>query len=158
MQRRNRNLSTLALSILLLLTGGCFLFPPAHSNYRAIHEASINCEPQRVQAILATNAAAVNLPDDSKRTPLHDAASENCTNVIAILLHAGAKLEAKDQAGETPLHVAAQEGCADAVTVLVRAGASLAARDKAGNTPLARAIAYKQKDVADLLRKLGAQQ
>src|SRR5947208_15786822 len=127
MQNPYRTVSALSLSV-LLLTSGCFLCPPPNSDYRAIHQSSLNCQPQTVQAILATNAAAVNLPDDSKRTPLHDAASENCTNVIAILLRAGAIIEAKDQAGETPLHVAAQEGCADAVTVLVQAGASLTAR------------------------------
>ena len=157
MQRPHQNLSALVLS-LILFTGGCFLFPPAHSDYRPIHQYSLACEPQTVQAILATNAVAVNLPDDSKRTPLHDAASRNCTNVIAILLHAGAKINAKDQAGETPLHVAAQEGCPDAVSLLVQSGASLTARDNKNLTPLGRANAFEQKDVADLLRKLGAQQ
>src|SRR5947209_7860756 len=84
---------------LLLFTSGCFLFPPPHSDYRAIHQYSLACDLASVQSILRTNSAAVNLPDDSRRTPLHDAASRNCTNVIAVLLKAGAKLEAQDQAG-----------------------------------------------------------
>lgn len=111
-----------------------------------------------VQSILQTNATAANLPDDSRRTPLHDAASRNCTNVIAILIHAGAKLEAKDQAGETPLHVAAQEGCADAVTALIKAGANMKARDKQGSTPLKSAVAYEQTAVVSLLRGFGAKE
>ena len=143
---------------LLLLTAGCFLFPPPHSDYRPIHQYSLGCAAQAVQAILRTNSAAVNLPDDSSRTPLHVAASRNCTNVIAVLLHAGAKLEAKDQAGETPLHVAAQEGCADAVTMLIQVGAQINARDKQGYTPLKRALAYEQPSVVKLLRDLGAKE
>jgi cytohesin len=157
MQHRFRTLQALAFA-LLLLTAGCFLFPPPHSNYRQIHQYSLGCDAQTVQAILRTNSAAANLPDDSRRTPLHAAASRNCTNVIAVLLQAGAKLEAKDQAGETPLHVAAQEGCADAVTMLVHLGAQINARDKQGYTPLKRAFAYEQPAVVNLLRSLGAKE
>lgn len=144
--------------VLLIFSSGCFLLPPPHSDYRPIHQYALGCQAQAVEAVLQTNAAAVNLPDDSRRTPLHDAASRNCTNVMAILIHAGAKLEAKDQAGETPLHVAAQEGCSDAVTLLVKAGASINSRDKQGNTPLKRAIAYEQTAVVNLLRSLGAKE
>jgi cytohesin len=157
MQPRIRALSALSLA-LLILTGGCFLAPPPHSDYRPIHQFSLACQAQTVQAILETNSAAANLPDDSQRTPLHAAASRNCTNVIAVLLRAGAKLEAKDKAGETPLHVAAQEGFADAVTVLLQAGAATDIRDHDGYTPLGRATAYEQRDTADLLRKLGAKE
>jgi ankyrin repeat protein len=144
--------------VVLAVSSGCFLLPPPHSDYRPIHQYALGCQAHAVEAVLQTNAAAVNLPDDSRRTPLHDAASRNCTNVMAILIHAGAKLEAKDQAGETPLHVAAQEGCSDAVTFLVKAGASINSRDKQGNTPLKRAIAYEQTAVANLLRSLGAKE
>src|SRR5579864_2103939 len=91
--------------VVLAVSSGCFLLPPPHSDYRPIHQYALGCQAQAVEAVLQTNAAAVNLPDDSLRTPLHDAASRNCTNVMAILINAGAKLEAKDQAGETPLHV-----------------------------------------------------
>ena len=157
MQKRFRTSHWLTLA-LLVLCAGCFLCPPRHSDYRPIHQFSLGCDAQAVKAILATNAAAVNLPDDSHRTPLHEAASRNCTNVIAVLLNANAKLEAKDDAGETPLHVAAQEGSAEAVTMLVRAGAQINARDKQGNTPLKRALAYEQTGVATLLRGLGAQE
>jgi ankyrin repeat protein len=157
MQHRSRTLQTFTLA-LLLLTAGCFLFPPPHSDYRPIHQYSLGCNAQAVQAILRTNPATVNLPDDSRRTPLHAAASRNCTSVMAVLLSAGAKLEAKDQAGETPLHVAAQEGCADAVTMLVHDGALINARDNQGYTPLKRALAYEKPAVVNLLRSLGAKE
>lgn len=146
---------TLILPALLLATGGCILFPPPHSDYRPIHQAALACDIQSVTAIIQTNSAAVNLPDDSHRTPLHDAASRNCTNVISLLLHTGAKLEAKDEAGETPLHVAAQEGFVDAARMLIQAGAQVNARDKADHTPLKRAIDYEQPAMADYLRSIG---
>jgi ankyrin repeat protein len=143
---------------LLFLAAGCSLFPPPHSDYRPIHQYALGCNAEAVQAILQTNSAAVELADDSHRTPLHAAASRNCTNVVAVLLHSGAKLEAKDQAGETPLHVAAQEGWVDCVKMLVQAGAKINARDNQGYTPLKRALAYEQQDVVNLLRSMGAQE
>jgi len=143
---------------LAFLTGGCFLFGPGHSDYRPIHQFALACNDQGVRAILATNSAAANLRDDSDRTPLHDAASRNCTNVIAVLVHAKAKLDATDQAGETPLHVAAQEGANEAVTMLIDAGGKINARDKKGYTPLKRALLFEQKATAQLLRNLGGQE
>jgi ankyrin repeat protein len=106
---------------------------------------------EAVKAILRSDSAAVNLPDDSGRTPLHNAASRNCTSVIAILLSAGARLEAKDQAGETALHVAAQEGFIDAARMLIQAGANINARDNYEYTPRGRAWNYGQLIMEDFL-------
>ena len=157
MKKRIRILSFLLVA-LLLPTTGCFLFAPPHSDYRPIHQYAIACDAPAVQAILKTNSAAVNLPDDSHRTPLHDAASRNCTNVIAVLLHAGAKLEAKDQSGATPLHVAAQEGFIDAAQMLIQAGARINAQDNEDHTPLKRAIDFEKPAMADYLRSLGGKE
>jgi len=157
MQPRTRILP-LFLSVVILLTGGCFLLPPPHSDYRPIHQYSLACDAQSVQAILRTNSAAANLPDDSRRAPLHAAASRNCTNVIAVLLHAGAKLEARDQAGETPLHVAAQEGFLDAARMLIQAGARINARDNDGHTSLKRAMDYEKPAMAEFLRSQGGKE
>jgi ankyrin repeat protein len=154
MQNRIRILPFLFCA-LLLLTTGCFLLPPPHSDYRPIHQYSLACDTPMVRAILETNSAAANLSDDSHRTPLHDAASRNCTNVIAILIHASAKLEAKDQAGETPLHVAAQEGFIDAARMLIQAGAQVNARDAEGRTPLKRAMDYEKPAMVNYLRTVG---
>lgn len=143
---------------LVFFSAGCFLFPPPHSDYRPVHQYSLACDSASVQAILNTNDAAANARDDSKRTPLHDAASRNCTNVISLLLARGAKLEARDQAGETPLHVAAQEGSVEAAEMLIEAGAKLNPRDKKGFTPLKRAVLYEQNPVIRLLRSKGAKE
>jgi ankyrin repeat protein len=153
-----KNTVTALLVSALLLLDGCFLFPPGHSNYRPIHQAALACDAQSVFAILQTNAFAVNLPDDSRRTPLHDAASRNCTNVISVLLRAGAKLEAEDQAGATPLHVAAQEGFLNAARMLIQAGARINARDNNGHTPLKRATDFEKPAMADYLRSVGGKE
>jgi ankyrin repeat protein len=140
---------------LALATGGCVLFGPPHSDYRPIHQFALACDDLSVKAILVTNSPAANLRDDSQRTPLHDAASRNCTNVMETLIRAGSKLNAKDQAGETPLHVAAQEGFVEAVVELVQAGAAVNAKDKQGYTPLKRALLYEQGATAQVLRSYG---
>ena len=154
MSLRRHTTSALFLSAILLVSG-CILFPPPHSDYRQIHQAALACDAPAVEAIIQTNPAAANLPDDSRRTPLHDAASRNCTNVIGVLLHSGGKMEAKDRAGETPLHVAAQEGFVDAARMLVAAGARINARDANGHTPLKRAIDYEQPGMISYLRSIG---
>jgi ankyrin repeat protein len=157
MRHRSKTLPYL-LAAALLVVSGCSLAPPPPSDYRPIHQASLGCDAAGVTAILQTNPAAANLPDDSKRTPLHDAASRGCTNVIVILLHDGAKLEAKDQAGETPLHVAAQEGFIDAARLLIQAGAQVNAHDNDSHTPLKRAIDYEKPAMVEYLRSVGGQQ
>lgn len=154
MKPQPRNLPFVVTAV-LLFGGGCFLAPPPHSDYRPIHEYSLACDTPTVQAILQTNATAANLPDDSERTPLHVAASRNCTNLIPVLLRAGARIEAKDKAGETPLHVAAQEGFIDAARILIDAGANINASDKDGHTPLRRALDYEKSAMADFLRAHG---
>jgi ankyrin repeat protein len=154
MKSHNR-IFPLVFTAVALLINSCFLAPPPHSDYRPIHQYSLACDASAVQAILQTNAAAANLPDDSKRTPLHAAASRNCTNVISVLLPAGAKIESKDKAGETPLHVAAQEGFTDAARLLIEAGANINARDNDGNTPLKRALDYEKPAMVELLRAHG---
>jgi ankyrin repeat protein len=152
--RLNRVILLLGLAVSLTVEG-CFLLPPPHSDYRPIHQAAGGCDANTVSAILATNLAALNIPEDGGRGPLHVAAARCCTNVMALLIEKGAKLELKGKTGETPLHVAAQEGCAEAVALLVSKGANINARDNEGHTPLKRAIDYEQTATADLLRKLG---
>jgi ankyrin repeat protein len=151
----NRLPLLIGLAVSLVLEG-CFLLPPPHSDYRPIHQAAGGCDATTVAAILATNPAALNIPEDGGRGPLHVAAAHCCTNVVGLLMEKGANLELKGKTGETPLHVAAQEGCVDAVAMLVKKGANVNARDNDGHTPLKRAIDYQQSGTAELLRKLGA--
>ena len=72
-----------------------------------------------VRELLDEGAAEVNCADYDKRTPLHLAASEGHTEVVAHLLEAGADPNAKDRWGNGPVD-GADDACAK---LLVRAGA-----------------------------------
>lgn len=53
----------------------------------------------------------------------------------------------------TPLHLAAQFGHAGIVEVLLEYGADATLKDEYGDTPMDDAIANKQKNVIELLKK-----
>lgn len=129
-------------------------FPP-HSSYRPIHQAAIGDDAGTIFVILSIDPAALNLREDSGRTPLHLAAAHGCVSVVKLLTEKGAWLEARGMGGETPLHVAAQEGSDEVVVLLVNEGAEIDARDNEGRTPLKRAVDWGQGATVGLLRELG---
>ena len=73
--------------------------------------------------------------DDSKRTPLHFAASQGYELIVKALLDSGADPNMKDTVGNTPLHLAACTGHISVVTFLLRAGTNIKLVDKHGRTP-----------------------
>jgi ankyrin repeat protein len=133
-----------------LLASGCWAGHP-HSAYRLIHQYAINGDANGVTTELAKSPDDLNLPEDGGLTPLHLAA-ENChSNVVALLLAKGAKLNIRASDDETPLHLAAQQGCADVVKMLLAKGANRDLQDKQGRTPLVRAQQWHQTNVFILL-------
>ena len=107
-----------------------------------------------LSALLAAGAE-VNAMDGDGLTPLHLAA-ENChSNVVALLLAKGAKINVTAQDHATPLHLAAQEGCTDVVEVLLDRSAKINLRDNQNRTPLRRAEQWHQDAVAQLLKQHG---
>ncbi|MEI8289074.1 MAG: ankyrin repeat domain-containing protein [Verrucomicrobiota bacterium] len=85
------------------------------------------------------------------------------TNIAVILLAHGANINAKDHEGKIALHFAVQQGTLQSVEWLLKNGAEVNARDNKGVTPLSltkyrnrgREV-QKRKDLAELLRKYGA--
>lgn len=137
-----------------VVTSGCWTAHP-HSAYRAIHRYSIDGDVVAVSTELTKFPDEVNLREDDGLTPLHLAA-ENChTNVVALLLDRGAAINtvAKDKA--TPLHLAAQEGCTDVVALLLARGARVNERDDQERTPLDRAEVWHQESTAKILKQHG---
>lgn len=141
-------------SVFTLLCSGCVLFHKG-SSYRQIHEYARAGDAVSVAADLSKYPGDLNLPDDAGLTPLHLAALNCRTNVLAVLLAKGAEVNREAKDDTTPLHVAAQEGCLDAVKMLVAKGAKINARDSQGRTPLKRAELWHQNAVAELLRQKG---
>ena len=78
-----------------------------------------------------------NAKDGQGRSPMHVAALEGMSAVVAALSKAGADPNALDGKGRTPLHLVAVFGDSpEAVSALVKAGADLDATDGKGRTPL----------------------
>jgi ankyrin repeat protein len=149
------NLSLLVMLVAVgLLASGCWSAHP-HSAYRPIHQCAINGDAAGVAAELKQFPDELNLPEDDGLTPLHLAA-ENChSNVVALLLAKGAKINVTAQDHATPLHLAAQEGCTDVVEVLLDRSAKINLRDNQNRTPLLRAEQWHQDAVAQLLKQHG---
>ena len=147
---------TAFLNAVLVITGsGCFLIPPKHSDYRAIHEYATDGNVAGLTQDLVAYPGDVNLTDDAGRTPLHLAAAHCHADAATVLLAKGAKIEAKATGGTTPLDVAAQAGCVDMVKLLLAKGAKVNARDDQGRTPLDRAIQWQRDEVVQVLRAHG---
>jgi hypothetical protein len=88
--------------------------------------------------------------------PLHWAAFQGSTSVVAHLIAGGAEVNARVRDGNTPLHQASYRGHLDVVELLIRHGAAVNARTHAGITPLDWAIQNRHKDVQRLLIAYGA--
>lgn len=124
-----------------------------------------------VAAFLIRDKADVNAKTNNGDTPLHEAAFKGDKDMVELLLANHADANARDNNGETPLHAAAKgrrnvtevvmadgtKGGHKGVTeVLVAHGADVNATDKEGDSPLRLATKRRDKEVAELLRQLGA--
>lgn len=146
--------SLVLLSLCGLYGVGCW---PAHgpSSYVKIHQCAMTGDLAGVAAEVARDPRLVNLPEDYGQTPLHLAAQNCHSNVVAFLLSHNATVDARGSDNETPLHLAAQEGCIDVVTLLLNGHAAINAKDKEGRTPLKRAEDWERPAVADMLKERG---
>ena len=142
-------------AVLVTSCSGCFLIPPKHSDYRAIHEYASDGNVAGITQDLAAYPGDVNLTDDAGRTPLHLAATHCHVDAAEVLLDKGAKIDAKATGGTTPLDVAAQAGCVDMVNLLLAKGAKINLRDDQGRTLLGRATQWKRDEVVQVLRAHG---
>lgn len=116
--------------------------------WKALYQRSSD----EMMALLLDKGADVALAErELGRSPLHWAASENRSPLVALLLDKGAKIEARDNAGDTPLHCAAYDGATDSATLLLNKGADVNARGKQQRTPLFKAIEHGHADVVALL-------
>jgi ankyrin repeat protein len=92
----------------------------------------------------------VNGRDETRETPLIEAALADQATVAAALIKAGADLEARNERGFTALHAAAYAG-SPTVAVLLDHGATVDARSMHAITPLHVAAEQNQTAVAELL-------
>ena len=102
-----------------------------------------------------TNGTTLSV-DTGPTTPLHNAATEDEPEVVALLLDRGADIEAHNEKGATPLHVAAAHNKPEVVALLLDRGADIEARSATGHTPLHYAAGYNKPEVVELLLDRGA--
>jgi ankyrin repeat protein len=95
--------------------------------------------------------------------PLHHAAYNGNTNIVALLIKRGASLEARTSDGKTALMMATIEGHKGVVACLIDAGADVNAKTKTGMTAIVYAAHFRLKgtnpvfqEIENLLKQKGA--
>jgi ankyrin repeat protein len=108
--------------------------------------------------MLLEAGADINAPSVSQNTPLHFAARNSNTDIVAALLEAGADVNRADSFNITPLHFACR--CSDSYVgtalLLIRNGAAVNVRTQGGHTPLDSAILYSRHRLVPILLRAGA--
>jgi ankyrin repeat protein len=113
----------------------------------------------RVQELLAADAALLHARDADGSTPLHCAVWKGHVEVVRLLLDAGADVNAQNSNthyGGTPLHTAAHGNRRAVAELLITHGADLHATSCNDRTPLEETTLHNASAVANLLKKHGA--
>ena len=106
--------------------------------------------------MLLDRGADIGARDYSGDAPLHFAAFDNDSAVVALLLERGADVTAQSKSGDTPLHYAAFGNEPAVITLLLDRGADIAANNKSGDTALRMARSNTHPGVIALLLDRGA--
>jgi ankyrin repeat protein len=124
----------------------------------SIFEASAAGEVERVERLLAQNAAALNTLSADGWTPLHLASFFGHTKIVELLLGQGADVAARSRNAQanTPLHAALAGNHTMAAGLLLGAGADVNAADAKGWRPLHLATHNSNVDAMKSLIAQGA--
>ncbi len=127
------------------------------SDWSPLLSAVLAGDAARVSELLAAGAA-IDTRDRSSDTPLHHAATNGLTDMVALLIQAGADVNAVNWDDETPLLAVTADGEArhDVIRQLLAAGANVDTADSSGVTPLMWAVTNKDPVAVVLLLEAGA--
>jgi ankyrin repeat protein len=132
------------------------LMPPT-PRWPAVIAAVRSNDLAALNAILSTNAAAVEATDTNQWTALHHAAESGNLPAARALINAGAKINATGNGGVAPLHIAVQRNDLLMASLLVSNKADVNLRTSIGATPLLLAAAAgKMPDMVKFLLSAGA--
>lgn len=121
-----------------------------------IYLASNSKNTEIVRSLLNRGAILEGVAIPSGITPMHNAAAYGPDEMLKLMLEHGGSANSVDNTGATPLHWAAAVGAAGRAKLLSSVGATLDLRTKAGFTAWNIATLWNRKDVADFLKKQGA--
>ncbi len=141
----------------LLITAGADVNAKDLDSWTPLHTAVFTGDRETVE-LLVSNGADVNAKDSDVMTVLHYAALFGHIEIAEFLIANGADLEAEDETSGTPLLTAVCGKKKELVELLIAKGANVNPRNDNDKLikPLDWAIAYRQSELADLLRKHGA--
>lgn len=124
-----------------------------------LHYAVSNKDISMIQYLLS-HGADVNIEDESKGTPIHNAVGhvkwENYLDVVEILLKNNANVNAQNDSKMTPLHLIVYYGNAKAIKLLLSFKAQVNVEDCFGNTPLFNAAQAEHPEIVQILIDYGA--
>jgi len=149
----------MALLIICLASIGCgTLFTDKYKTerYQAVHEATLNGEKDKMDAMLNTAPHLIATRDENDNTLLHLAVLRNEIAEAQDLLSRKADVNAINSAGMTPLHLAAKFDEMQMTKLLLSKKPNLSIRDKRGLTPLDWATKTHHSEIEALLRNSGA--
>lgn len=112
-------------------------------------------DPLEMVKRLLDAGTEVNLPDNSGRTPLHEAVLKRDDNTLKHLLVSGAYLESRDESGRTPLFSAPQRSDCLILDHLIQAGSDLGVLDNLGQSVLFAASQYSSSAALETLLTQG---
>lgn len=89
-------------------------------NWNALHFAANGGHEEIVRELLQNKSIDIEAKSNTKRTPLHIAASQGQTNIMKLLIERGADPNCQDDEDCTPLHYASQYGLLSTLTYLMK--------------------------------------
>jgi len=122
----------------------------------AIHEAVAAGDGHQVNALIAGDTTALNLRDESGRSPLMLATELGRGEIVAALVAAGADVNLSDNKNRSALHLAVERADTELMELLIQNGANLEATDELQRTPLILAAEGEEIEVAEILIENGA--
>jgi len=104
--------------------------------------------------MLVDGGADIDVADPGNNIrPLHNAATNGCTNVCEFLLKHGADMDAQTAKGDTPLHLAAANRHFDVVSLLLSFHANHSIKNNTGVTAEQIATAKNYTAIVDLIQQ-----
>jgi len=121
-----------------------------------LDNAALSADIERVKFLLGKKGADINQKGNDGETPLHLAATNGDSEMVALLLDRKAHIDERDSDGYTPLALAAARNKIKVIKLLAARGADLEAEIPGGYTPLFVAIGEGKFAAAKTLMDAGA--